>query len=198
LISLLKLSAGPFASSDIRDLQHSRLFYSQAAAECAVGLLRDAGATAASVSAAAAAAAAAIAEGGGSSSSSLALGVVYLGLDYPPAATAPCDPLDQLPWAILYGRCCLMWAQQLQQELPRLLGGQQQQEGGGQQTWQQAAPALSCPTASWCLVAASDGTCGRMEFCTYAHTDWLEDPRVAERLSAAGYQPQQVRTCLIA
>jgi hypothetical protein len=105
-------------------------WFSTVVASGAAVTLGDIGAAAASVGVAAAAVE------GGSSSSSLAPGVVYLGLEQPPPpSTAACDALDQLPWVVLQGRCCLMWAQQLEQEIPRLL--EVQQEGGGQLTWQQ-------------------------------------------------------------
>ena len=185
LTSALKLVYGPFATSGTPCLQLFQEGYVRAVAGCAVRLLAVGAATAASASAAAA--------NSHGSSSSLAPGVVYLGIQDPSEST-PCDPLDQLPWAVLYGRCCLLWAQQLQQELPRLLEAQQQ--GGQQQTWQQLtegpAQVANFPTASWCLLAVPDDDCAQLELYTREPMMWLQDARVAGRLSAAGYQPQQV------
>lgn len=135
LTSALKLVCTSFVSS-------AQLF-GTVAASCAWVMLGDMGPTA--TSAVKEPVPAASVEGGSSSSSSLAPGVVYLGLmQPPPPSAAACDALDQLPWAVLQGRCCLLWAQQLEQEIPRLLVVQQQlqqQEGGGQLTWQQVCSA---------------------------------------------------------
>jgi hypothetical protein len=134
LTSALKLVCTSFVSS-------AQLF-GTVAASCAWVMLGDMGAAAASAVKEPVPAASVE---GGSSSSSLAPGVVYLGLmQPPPPSAAACDALDQLPWAVLQGRCCLLWAQQLEQEIPRLLEVQQQlqqQEGGGQLTWQQVCSA---------------------------------------------------------
>jgi hypothetical protein len=123
--------------------------------------------------------------------------VVFLGLRHPYVSATPCDPLDQLAWATLYGRCCLLWAQQLQQEVPMLLDGQQENVGlmmGEPETWQQIADEAEatapCITARWCLQAVTDGET-RLELFSSTLLGWLEDPSVDARLSAAGYQPQQ-------
>jgi hypothetical protein len=168
------------------------VYYSAAAAMCAARLISERGAAAESAAAAGA--------GGSSGSGSISLmaGVVYLGLQDPPLPEVPCDPLGQLPWAVLYGRCCLLWAQQLEQELPQVL--ESQREAGGQQTWRQVVDVLAraevCLTSVMWLRVGTGGIYGDMGLCTRTHKFWLEDRRVADRLSAAGYQPQQVLQAL--
>jgi hypothetical protein len=190
MISALKLVCGPLSSSGIPGLQLFHEYYSPAAAVCAFRLLGDAGATAASASAAVAA----VDKGnsGDSSNSSLAPGVVYLGLEEPPDTAAPCETLDLLPWAVLLGRCFLLWAQQLERDYPGLLEAQRQ--GGQQQTWLQVAEGGLAQhfSARWCLLGVPGKTFARLELCVHAAITWLQDARVADRLSAAGYQPQQV------
>ena len=163
--------------------------WSAAAALCSARLLAGSGATAISAGVPSAA------EGDGASSWQ---GVVYLGIEDSPFTGAPCDPLDQLPWAVLYGRCCLLWAQQLEQELPMLLEGQEQNQ---QQPWQQIAQADAlagdCPVAVMWLRPASGAYYSSMELYAPIHTTWLDENRVDERLSAAGYQPQHAVQVLL-
>jgi hypothetical protein len=189
-VTALKLVCGP-AASNTPGMEDFSRYCGPAAVAGAVRLLRDAGAMAAS--------SAAVAEGDGtSSSSSLQPGVVFLGLWYPPVSETPCDPIDQLPWAVLYGRVCLLWAQQLQQEVPMLLEGQQEVGAlvmGAPETWPQIAEeaesSAPCYTFRWCVQAVVDGE-SRLELLTTSLLNWLEDNSVHDRLSAAGYQPQQV------
>ena len=53
-------------------------------------------------------------------------------------------------------------------------------------------PSASSYVVYWCLA----GDCSLMDVCAFAAYRWLENPQVADRLSAAGYQPQQVLEAL--
>ena len=186
--SALKLVSGPYGSS-APGMEVLSQYCGGAAATCLVRLLEDSGAMAAS------AAEATRVEG---SSSGLEPGMVFLGFSNLPARATPCDTLDLLPWAVLYGRCCLLWAQQLQQELPKLLEGRQEisaiQVLGPQETWQgiaeEAEATVTCRTTRWCLQAVG-GSSTRLQLFTNQLMCWLEHPSVDGRLSAAGYQPQE-------
>lgn len=176
LSSLLKLSAAAAGSAAWAHGRALSTVYAMTAADAALQLLLDSGAAAAAAKAAAAAA-------GSSSSSSLESGVTYLGLEVPetnpPAAAAAAgyDPLVQLPSLAVFGRCCLIWAQQLQQEGPLLLQAQQAQQARGV-TLSQAAKAINspplgaggfCMTACICLEVGSNGK-GQLEAWAAAWT----------------------------
>jgi hypothetical protein len=95
-----------------------------------------------------------------------------------------------------------MWAQQLEQELPKLLEGMQENADsvtGPQDTWQQVAQeaeaTVGCYTARWCLQTVSgseDDAASRLELIGGKLLAWLVDPNMDAKLSAAGYQMQQV------
>jgi hypothetical protein len=117
------------------------------------------------------------------------------------AAAAALQPSEAyLPSLVIFGRCCLQWAQQLQQQAPELLllrlGGSEQEEQQRREVELHASynAALLCVPGlrSW----AGNSPCGMLESLAASVSDWvgsIEATAALAQLEAAGCAPQQLQ-----
>jgi hypothetical protein len=115
------------------------------------------------------------------------------------AAAAVQQPaVDYLPSLVLFGRCCLQWAEQLQQQAPRLLllaPGMSQQERELRDSLLYAHSVANVCIPQWRREAATlPGE--KIEALVKMVLDWvggLESAACLEQLAAAGCSPQQLQ-----
>jgi hypothetical protein len=132
----------------------------------------------------------------------LAAGQAAVRLLSPPptgSAAAQQPAADYLPSLVIFGRCCLQWAEQLQQQAPELLllwsgalGAAQ-----GEALLQEGSAALLCIRCSQGVLAQGVVVPGVMiETSVLAVSAWvggLELPAVLAQLEAAACAPQQLQ-----
>jgi hypothetical protein len=102
--------------------------------------------------------------------------------------------VDYLPSLVLFGRCCLLWAELLRLEGPQLLllaAGQQQ---GQEALLYVDSAALVC--IPWLRQRTDAGYGDKLELLTPLLSHWVGDlnsPPALDRLAAAGCPPQQLQ-----
>jgi len=100
-----------------------------------------------------------------------------------PATAASAVTVTLLPILVLFGRCCLIWAQQLQQAVP-------------EQNLEHRSFTPFVDVLLWlCFGAIQDTAGSTTTACNRIVSQalsWLTAPAVAQQLAAAGYQTQQL------
>jgi hypothetical protein len=113
------------------------------------------------------------------------------------AAAAQQPETDYLPTLVIFGRCCLQWAEQLQRQMPKLLLLASGALGAAEC---QDALLHETSAAMVCIPGLRQGT-GltpgfMLEGFVYAVSEWvdcLESPAALAQLQAAGCAPQQLQ-----